>query len=339
MELSYGDYNVCLVQNATDCILRFEDKKTLKLFENTFFERDFQEFQPFGGLEFVCNLIQWALEESNEYICVQDCSIVAKNLILNIKCYSPLFPKPFVVRLQLLPKRRESATEDMETMSKRLKEMEKTIRLLQGMKERMDVLEEMNGGMVMIPGCYPIPSDVQHLKLLFFGSTVPTGIPNLGNVLAGGNVSHQASAWNHPFYTHIKNTTSLSNANYTHVTNDSLTTIQNLKYLQSCETLVLSGMKMISDYSPIGQMKNLKTLAILGCPTHALDSQPYIPQLTDISWIKNLTKLENIYFTHCQQLTNVQPLKFLDNLTILNIQGTGVKNTDCLSQTALTITK
>ena len=334
MEFVYEQYNVRLVQNATDCILRLEDMKTLKLYENTFFERDFAEFGPFGGLDFVCNLIQKAFGGENAEIVVKKCSYIGKNLVLHIEYSSPVFPKPLDVILHLLPKRRESATEDMETMAKRLKDMEKTIQSLQALKGRLDTLEDMNAGMVMIPGCYPIPANVQHLNLLLFGSQVPANIPNIGNVLAfNGSTAHfvannAVNGWGNHMMSSHPFTTSLSNTNYSHVTNTSLTTLKNLKYLQSCETLILSGMSLITDYSPIGNMKNLKTLAIVGSP-----------QLNDISWIKDLVKLEHLYVTNCQNLVNIKPLQSLDNLKILNIQGSGVKNSDCLQQSALVITK
>jgi hypothetical protein len=251
-----------------------------------------------------------------------------------------VFPKPLEVILNLAPKRRESATEDMETMGRRLKDMEKMIQSLQVLKERVDTLEDMNDGMVMIPGCYPIPQDVKHLNLLLFGSQVPVGIPNIGNVIANNSYCvYQAGHWGNPMNNSTSLLTSLSNINYNHITNTSLTTLKNLKYLQSCETLVLSGMSLIADYSPIGKMKNLRTLAIVGfMPPHPTN-QSCIPQLNDITWIKDLHKLENVYFTNCQHLVNIRPLQSLDNLKVLNIQGSGVKNSDCLQQSALTITK
>ena len=194
----------------------------------------------------------------------------------------------------------------------------------------------MNDGMIMIPGCYPIPSNVQHLNLLLFGSQVPTGIPNMGNALASNTYcAYQTlTGWGQAMYNTHPLTTSLSNINYNHVTNASLTTLKNLKYLQSCETLVISGMSLITDYSPIGKMKNLKTLAIVGSPNNQ-----FTPQLKDITWIKDLEKLENVYFTNCQHLVNIRPLQSLENLKVLNIQGSGLKNTDYLQQSALTITK
>ena len=339
MEFSYGEYNVTFVQNATDCILRFEDKKTLKLYENTFFERDFAEFSPFGGLDFVCNLIQEALGKANEKVAVKKCAFVSKNLVLTIEYSSSVFPKPLEVILNLAPKRRESATEDMETMGRRLKDMEKMIQSLRCLKERIEMLEDMNDGMVMIPGCYPVPQDVKHLNLLLFGSQVPEGIPNIGNVLAYNGltlfVTMQSGQWGRGALSDTQPLlNSLSNVHYNHVTNASLTTLKNLKYLQSCETLILSGMSLITDYSPIGQMKNLKTLAIVGSPNNQ-----FTPQLEDIAWIKDLLQLKNVYFTHCQHLVNIRPLQSLENLKVLNIQGTGVKNSEFLRQSTLTIKK
>lgn len=332
MEFDYEGYTVFFVQNATDCILRFEEKKTLKLYENTFFERDFAEFSPFGGLDFVCNLIQQALNKTNKEIVLKKCAFVSKHLVLHIEYSSALFPKPIEVILNMAPKRRESAAEDVETMGRRLKDMEKMIQSLRCLKERVEMLEDMNDGMVMIPGCYPIPQDVKHLNLLLFGSQVPQGIPNMGNVLGPHGQTYCAnyvqSGWgsgmsnSHPF------TTSLSNTNYNHITNTSLTTLKNLKYLQSCETLVISGMSLVTDYNPIGKMKDLKTLAIVGSP-----------QLKDIAFVKDLHKLEHVYFTQCLNLVNIRPLQSLENLKVLNIQGSGVKNSEFLQQTSLTITK
>ena len=138
MEFSYKDYNVRFVQNSTDCILRFEDRKSSKLYENTFFERDFAEFAPFGGMDFVSNIIQESLRDSNKEIAITKCAFISKSLVLNIEYSSPLFTKPLEIVLNLAPKRRESATEDMETMVRRLNDMEKMFQSsLKTMKERV----------------------------------------------------------------------------------------------------------------------------------------------------------------------------------------------------------
>ena len=58
MEFVFSDYSGRLVLNATDIILHLEDSKTARLYEQTFFDRDFPEVTQLGGLEFVSKLLQ-----------------------------------------------------------------------------------------------------------------------------------------------------------------------------------------------------------------------------------------------------------------------------------------
>jgi hypothetical protein len=63
------------------------------------------------------------------------------------------------------------------------------------------------------------------------------------------------------------------------------------------------------------------------------------PCIKDISWITSLKKLQNISFRGCSRLVDITPLKQLPNLKTLDIRETGVKNTDFLTHSGLTITK
>jgi hypothetical protein len=53
MEFTAGEFNVRLILNPTDFILRFEHSDTHRVYERTFFERDFIDYNVLGGLEFV----------------------------------------------------------------------------------------------------------------------------------------------------------------------------------------------------------------------------------------------------------------------------------------------
>ena len=50
MEFKTGNYNTRLILNPTDLILRLEHNENHRVYERTFFERDFADFIVLGGI-------------------------------------------------------------------------------------------------------------------------------------------------------------------------------------------------------------------------------------------------------------------------------------------------
>lgn len=122
MEFKYEGYYVRYILNPSDFILRLEDK-TGKLFEETFFERDFAHYASIGGIEFVSKLIVEALEQKNESVKIRSCVQEGKIIDLYIQYNMPFSPKRVDIPLRLVQKRRNSASEDMLDISRKLKKI------------------------------------------------------------------------------------------------------------------------------------------------------------------------------------------------------------------------
>ena len=127
MDYTYGEYDVRLVLNAADAIVRFEERATRKLFEATFFDRDFAEFKSIGGLEFVMKVLMTALRNYLKGVSTgvtMALTFVEKNLLLTLTYTPELIPKPIVIDISLPAIRRASCDEDTETLTCRVKELE-----------------------------------------------------------------------------------------------------------------------------------------------------------------------------------------------------------------------
>ena len=126
MDYTYGEYDVRLVLNAADAIVRFEERATRKLYEATFFDRDFAEFKSIGGLEFVMKVLVTALRNNK---CSAGTGVtmaltfVEKNLLLTLT-YTPELIPPIVIDISLPAIRRASCDVDTETLTRRVKELE-----------------------------------------------------------------------------------------------------------------------------------------------------------------------------------------------------------------------
>jgi len=130
MEFSYDSYYVRYILNPTDFILRFEDKKTGKLYEETYFERDFLTYSSIGGIEFVARLLVEALEQKNDDVTIASCVVDDGKVHLCFRYVSPLSPKPIEIPLVLKQRRRDSASEDMLDLGRKLRMMEEKYQAL-----------------------------------------------------------------------------------------------------------------------------------------------------------------------------------------------------------------
>jgi hypothetical protein len=129
---------------------------------------------------------------------------------------------------------------------------------------------------------------------------------------------------------------------------DNLTNLTNLKYIQGCTMLTISGCVNVTQYNILSSLINLQSLSILNTRTIGVNSSTNQllnnpggnnPQLKDISWIRSLKNLRTVSFQGCTQLVDITPLKDLPHLTHLTLIETGVKNTEFLTHAGLTIVK
>lgn len=146
MEFIYGDYYVRYILNPTDFILRLEDKKTGKLYEETHFERDFAEYKSVGGLEFVSKLIAEALAQKNPSALITKCCVVDKNLELIVQYTNSMMPKPLDIVLALPQKRRDSASEDLIDMSRKLRKLDERKKSITDYRVRNFNMSNLQGG-------------------------------------------------------------------------------------------------------------------------------------------------------------------------------------------------
>ncbi len=96
-------------------------------------------------------------------------------------------------------------------------------------------------------------------------------------------------------------------------------TIAGEKFETTITDLSLSDKKLTeTDLKNIGKLKKLKTLWLTSC------------ELKSLSFLKNLTKLENLGLFWNSGITSFSPLKDLKNLKTLNLSQTGIKSLSSL---------
>ena len=338
MDYTYGDYDVRLVLNAADAIVRFEERATRKLFEATFFDRDFAEFKSIGGLEFVMKLLVGALCCDGPTL---ESAIVEKNLLLTVTYAQKLLPKPIIVSFPLPAIRRATCGEDTETLTRRIKELESKLVGITELQKRVVELEFMTDGIVLMPGLLPIPNTVQMFcvwpadGLSWPSATpIPFVMPTF-TVRTGGHPHGIAAAlYNDGQTSHIspsKTPAYVSTTGITYSQFASVYSVKQVKYLTNCNSLHIINYqfsKPVNDLQSIGALRKLTSLTLT-----------LISNLTDISWIESLTELNSVIFYGCSSLVDITPLRKLTKLKTLDIRLTGVKNTECLTNSGLTILK
>jgi len=142
MDFTHNGYDVRIVQNAADTIIRFETCDTRKVYEATFFDRDFPEYASLGGLEFATKMLTNALQGvANVAI---RCSISHGDLTVEVEYTTPLFPKPVLLTFVLHSVRRTSATEDVVSLGRRIKELESQLTEMVALQKRLAVMEASN---------------------------------------------------------------------------------------------------------------------------------------------------------------------------------------------------
>ena len=253
--------------------------------------------------------------------------------------YAPsMFPKPIFLSFILRSVRRASATEDVETMGRRIKELEskltgivtlqvrltqaeKQLGAMEALQKRIAEMEDASNECVLMPGLPIIPRTV---TTFLCGPVAAWPCTLYARDIHGVvQVLHQGHSWGNFTQFQINNT---SQVNFPIAP----TSIKNIKRLVSCQSVVIHNAVVapLTGIESIGSLKYLQYLNLVN-----------INNLTDISWITNCPQLTHLVLFGCSGLTDISHVKELKQLTVLDIRGTGVKNTDFLTNSRLTITK
>jgi hypothetical protein len=339
MEFKFDHYLVRFIQNSNDSILRFEDSATCRIYEATLLDRTYMEYVAFGGLEFINRIVLQGLQKKDTGISVALDTGSSDRIRISLGYTHPMVPKKIVLVLDLLAVRRTTATEDVEVLGRRVRELEASLTqvvepLMSRIKELEGLLramEDMGGGMIMLPGGGPpCPHDTTTVEFAINGAKSVRGLTTMTHTNPAG----------------VKVITQYCSQTQYIIPHDglSLKSISQVKYLKRCTTLCLAGFNDSPDFSFIGEMKQLQYLYIT-CLANGTNGTADCtnggrnPPLKDISWITNLKSLHHVSFFGCTSLVDITPLKELKNLKQLDIRFTGVKNTECLVDPGLTITK
>jgi len=320
------------------------------------------EYTALGGLEFVNRLILKGLQKDSTIQTKLDVSL-SDRLKLIFTYTQALITKPIVIDLELMLIRRTSASEDVEVLGRRLRELESVVAAsahkheLEGMlsqikrdvesaTKRVTVLEEMSGGMVLLPGGGP-PCPA-HVTTVAFIPANSKSFHSLGTAYFSETQSYSTYSPSGSHTISIKMPIQYCTATdyvIAYSGNLPLKSVMPVKYLKHCTTLSLVGfMNPSDDFSFLGEMPQLTHLYITsiirpgaaGQPEHAAGNHP---RLSNISWITKLPNLQTVNFFGCSSLVDITPLKELKRLKQLDLRFTGVKNTECITSPGITITK
>jgi hypothetical protein len=230
---------------------------------------------------------------------------------------TPLFPKPVLLTFVLHSVRRTSATEDVVSLGRRIKELESQLTEMVALQKRVADMEAATSDIVCMPGMLPIPNTV--LTFLY----IPEGAALPCTMYIGPRVLDSGGRWGRSVH-QLKNTSTQFSS--THLPSS----IRNIKRLKKCQHVVLYNTSATS----------LHGIESIGCLPHLLSLNIVnITNLTDISWITNCPNITHLVLFGCSGVTDISPVRDLKHLTVLDIRGTGVKNTDFLTNSRLTITK
>ena len=272
MELVCGNYDLKLIPNPTDFILRLENRENARLFERTFFERDFAEYIVLGGLEFVINL----LKEKMKDVEITESPTQAT---FTVSWSSKFSPRSIDFKFTIPAIKRDKASGDMEEVTARMKKMEKATTVQMAALDRMIVLyntlnahvselEARCGDTITLPGCdYAISTGVENLILIKNWGMLPDGrqfssINN--NFYYQSNPGNSEYNPNQPFH-HPQQGPNMSwhpLGGVKAIIFNNLKSIKNLKYCKNLTSLTICGAQEFSDYT-LSDLKNLHTLNII----------------------------------------------------------------------------
>ena len=350
MELVCGNYDVKLIPNPTDFILRLENRDNARLFERTFFERDFAEYTVLGGLEFIINIVKDRMKDV-------EITESTTQATFTVSWGSKFSPRSIDFKFTIPAIKRDKASGDMDEVTARMKKMEKVAAEQKAALDRMLVLydkinanvaelEARCGDTITLPGCdYAISTNVTNLILVMNWGMLPDGrqFSSINNnfyyqSIPGNSEYNSSNPFHHPQQGPNMSWHPLGGVKA--IIFNNLKSIKNLKYCKNLTSLTICGAQELTDYT-LSDLKKLQTLNIIanfGLQTPNFKVKDSHPTLTDISWISSMKGLENVSFRGCTNLVNVGPIKDLPNLKELDLRDTGVKNTGFLASSTLKIT-
>lgn len=336
MEFTFGDYEFRLVLNPTDFILRAEHVTTHRVYEGAFRGSDFSQYVAIGGLDFVIKLIQGSLQ-SAEGATLTVLETTAEHLRLGIRCAALFFPRPIEIELKLPSIRRADAAIGLDTVGRRVKELEERVLELEDHVERLSVFERVFGNIMILPGIpQAIPRNSPKLYLLQDGCGGPfeiTGTPwTSGEWLTSSGFSNYSSydftaqgVYGFKKYIDLAGL-SIASCTSLSIASNTITDFSPLQYIESLTDLTICGYltwtgsgalpftlystSLLNDISWIRNLKNLTTLRLIGC-THLTDADPK----TNLKNLAPLTKLKTLDIRLSPGLTNITTLN--PHLTIL----------------------
>jgi hypothetical protein len=339
MEFTCGNYDLRLTLNPTDMILRLEHCENKRLYERTFYERDFAEVIVLGGLEFVGKVVVAKITTATF-------AETTSEVNFTLTFTHELLPKPLTLTFQVPAVKREKALADMEGLLARLKKMETAMTLCKELSVKVQDLEDRCGDTITLPGCdYAVSTGVTNLILIKNWGMLPDGRqfstfyqdfyfqnnPGWSEYNPNCPFNHAQHGQN-PQWSIVKNGEKA-------IIFNNLKSIKNLKYCKNLNSLTICGAQELSDYT-LSDLKNLHTLNIIanfGLHNPLYKVKDSNPPLIDISWISNLKNLQKVSFQGCTNLVNISSLKDLPNLTEVDLRDTGVKNTGFLASSKLKI--
>ncbi len=360
MEFTLSSFTGRLVLNPSDFILHLEHKDSARMYEHTFFDRDFLEVSQMGGLEFVGRLLTTAIQKPNADLDFKVAKETPAILTLVLTYSNPILLKPISLTMELPAARRATGSADVGELGRKLREtvgtvarLEETVKqinpsvqaTLEKLMARLSDLEERTGDFVVLPGCeYAIPASLTSLKLVADGTCLLDNAyysamaPNKKIPYVNGHngLPPNPFAWNN---------SELDKGSYGIVGNS--LSLKNIKHFKHLTHLAIAGIPIILHIESLGKLKNLTHLTIISGHTiqwtynsiqHILISEKTVP-CTDISWVKNLPKLQTLILKGCKNLVDITVLKDMPQLKELDIRDTGVRNTDFLTNPSLKITK
>jgi hypothetical protein len=284
----------------------------MRIWEATLTERNFIEYQILGGVDFVVSVLKDAL--TTEVYPIVDFKATPKNLSFTIEYIPDEHCKMLPISLAFTAVKRESANLDLETLTTQMNDMKAAFQKmhdasLNQLSSRIQLLEkelalekEKTQGFIILPGCTQA----------------------IDQTLTSFNIGQRGAT--SPIYGTAY--TTIGNGLYIH---DNLKSIKNLTYLNNCTTLSLFNTMTLVDYSPIGEMTQLKNLSIVYNNNNTAT-------VNTVEWATKLVNLETVCLYGCLGLTDIGPLAKLPKLKSLDIRTTGVKNTSMFSS-SVSITK
>jgi len=314
MELLYKHYSVRFVHNPADTIVRFIDTNTMRIWETTLTERNFIEYQILGGLEFILSVLKHAL--TTQVHPISNFKATPKNLSFTIEYLPDEHCKMLPISLAFTAVKKETANLDLESIATQMNQMKQMFQTMHDtsvaemsskikeLEEEIAVQKEKASGYIILPGCREaIDSMRESINIGQRGASHP--VNGVSYATAGGGEGY--------------------------LIHDGLKSIKNLVYLTKCTSITLFNTMLVQDYSPLGEMTQLKSLSI----TYNNNNTATV---ATVEWISNLVNLESACFYGCLALTDIGIMANLPKLKTLDIRVSGVKNT-VMFPSSITITR